>query len=65
MAREPDYLADYLAELVSYGGELLPRGLVMADLERIAREQGHPDPRASAARAMQGLELRRRLDEQA
>lgn len=52
--------AGILAETINYGGTPTPRGLVLADLQRIAKERGL-DP-AVADRLLQGYDLAARPD---
>lgn len=47
---------EYLNQHVNYGGIVVTRGEMIADLARIAEAIGHPDPQALVSRYMQGAE---------
>jgi hypothetical protein len=47
---------DYMNQAVVYGGLLVTRGAMIADLARIAEASGHPNPQALVSRYMQGFE---------
>jgi hypothetical protein len=47
---------DYLKQPVNYGGLIVTRGEMIADLTRIAEASGHPNPQALVSRYMQGFE---------
>ncbi len=49
---------NYLNELVEYGGLLVPRGEMIADLQRIARNAGHANAQALVDRYLQGLDAK-------
>jgi hypothetical protein len=46
--------ADYMNQPVNYGGLIVTRGEMIADLTRIAEQSGHPNPQALISRYMQG-----------
>lgn len=52
---------DYMQELISYGGKMVPRGYVYQLLINVAKAQGHANPRVLADRWMQGYDLRKKL----
>lgn len=51
--------ADHLNQTVVYGGLVMSRGDMIADLQRMAKLTGHPNPDALVARYMQGWEAMR------
>lgn len=48
----------YMNQPVNYGGLIVTRGEMIADLTRIAEASGHSNPQALVSRYMQGSELR-------
>lgn len=50
--------ADYMMELINYGGIQVPRGYVMQLLIDVAKAAGYKKPRLMADRWMQGHDLR-------
>lgn len=55
--------ADYMQELINYGGTMVPRGYAYQLLLNVAKAQGHPESqwRVLADRWIQGYELSQRL----
>lgn len=55
------HAADYMQELIEYGGKMVPRGYVYQLLWNIAKAQGNTNPKILADRWMQGHDLRKSL----
>jgi hypothetical protein len=52
----------YLAEEVCYGGLMVTRGEMIADLQETARASGHPNPQALVNAYLAGHSRRMELD---
>jgi len=48
----------YFSEMVNYGGLMVTRGEMIADLQQCARSSGHPNPDALVSRYLQGHDRR-------
>lgn len=46
----------YFDEIVTFGGEEMPRGRMIARLQECAKSTGHPNPQLLVDRYLQGFE---------